>query len=83
MFWDYVYYVLFFALPLLTLGFFGISLFRYLSVRSANKKQSNTFSNDEVKKRKLLLVISSVIAGVFVAIVIGVIALLCMAIAFM
>jgi hypothetical protein len=83
MFWDYIYYALFFALPLLTVVFFGVSLFRYLSARNANKKQPNAFSADEMKKRKLIFVISSVVAGVFVAIVIGVISLLCMAIAFM
>jgi hypothetical protein len=80
---DYVFYVLFFALPFLTVGFFGISLFRYLSARKTNKKNPDTFSADEIKKRKLLFIISSVVMGVFVTIVIGVIVLLCMAIAYM
>lgn len=83
MFMDYVFYVLFFALPFLTVGFFGISLFRYLCAKKANKKNPNTFSADEIKKRSLLFVVSSVIMGVFVTIVIGVIVLLCMAIAYM
>lgn len=83
MFMDYVFYVLFFALPFLTVGFFGISLFRYLSARNANRKNPDTFSADEIKKRKLLFIISSVVMGVFVTIVIGVIVLLCMAIAYM
>jgi hypothetical protein len=80
---DYVFYVLFFALPFLTVGFFGISLFRYLGAKKANKKNPDTFSSDEIKKRKLLFIISTVVMGVFVTIVIGVTVLLCMAIAYM
>ena len=83
MFMDYVFYVLFFALPFLTVGFFGISLFRYLCAKKANKKNPDTFSSDEIKKRKLLFIISTVVMGVFVTVVVGVIVLLCMAIAYM
>ena len=43
MFMDYVFYVLFFALPFLTVGFFGISLFRYLCAKKANKKNPSHY----------------------------------------
>ena len=83
MFWDYVLYVLFFGIPLLMLGFFGISLFRFVSAKRANKKAPGTFCADEIKKRKLIFIVSAVTAGVFAAFVIGIIVLLCMAIAYM
>ncbi|MBR7161495.1 MAG: hypothetical protein IKD07_03680 [Clostridia bacterium] len=78
-----IYYALFFAIPIGTLFFFGISLYRYLSARKANKKNPGTVSEEEIKKRKLLLIVACVIAGVLVAVVIGFIALLFMAIAYM
>ena len=78
-----IYYFLFFAIPLFALGFFGVSLYRYLYAKKANRKNPDTFSAEEIKNRKLLLVVSSVIVGVLVAIVIGIVILLCMAIAYM
>ena len=42
-----------------------------------------TFSDAEIKKRKIMLIVLSVIAGALAAIVIGFIALMFMAVAFM
>ena len=83
MFFDYVLYVLFFAIPLLTIGFFLVSLFRFLSAKRANKKTPGAFGAEEIKRRKLLFIVSAVTSGVFAAVVIGIIVLLCMAIAYM
>ena len=68
MFFDYVLYVLFFGIPLLTLGFFGISLFRFLSAKRANKKMPGAFGAEEIKRRKLLFIVSAVTSGVFIVV---------------
>ena len=47
------------------------------------KKNPGAFSADEIKKRRLLFIVSAVIAAVLVAVVVGFIALLFMAVAYM
>ena len=77
------YDIFFFAIPIIWIVLFGISLYRYLSANKQNKVSPGTFSDDEIKKRKIMLFVLSVIAGVYAAIVIGFIALMFMAAAFM
>ena len=83
MFGIFVYDVIFFAIPVLAIAFLGISIYRYLHAKKANKVTPNTFSASEIKGRKIMLIISVITAGLLAAIVIGFIALLFMAIAFM
>lgn len=83
MFGIMLYDILFFGIPAILLLLFGISLYRYTSAKKENREQPGTHSPEEMKKRKLLLIVLSVIAGVLVAVVIGFIALLFMAVAFM
>lgn len=78
-----LYNLFFFAIPLLLIVLFGISLYRYLTAKRQNKEAPGTFSDAEMKKRKTILLVLAVIAGVLAAIVIGFIALLFMAVAFM
>ena len=78
-----LYNICFFAMPILLIVLFGISLYRYLSAKKQNKAAPGTFSVDEIKKRKIVLIVLSVMAGVLTAIVIGFIALIFMAVAFM
>ncbi len=78
-----LYDIFFFAIPIILIALFGISLYRYISARKQNKVAPGTFSDDEIKKRKEMLIAFSVIAGVLAAIVIGIIALMFMAVAFM
>ena len=80
---SYIYSFLFFAIPVSMVAFFGISLYRFARAVSANKKNPETFSADEIKKRRLLFIVSAVIAAVLVAVVVGFIALLFMAVAYM
>lgn len=80
---SYIYSFLFFAIPVSMVAFFGISLYRFVCAVSANKKNSGAFSADEIKKRRLLFIVSAVIAAVLVAVVLGFIALLFMAVAYM
>ncbi len=83
MFGVFIYDFLFFAIPIAAILFFGISLYRYCSAKFMNKKIPGTFPPAEIKNRKILLIVSSVIMGVLLLIVIGFIALLFMAIAYM
>jgi len=75
--------VLFFALPVASVVFFLVSLVAYLRARSANRRQSGTYSAAQLKTRLVLLVVSAIVAGVLVACVVGIVALLYMAVAFM
>lgn len=80
---SYIYSFLFFAIPVSMVAFFGISLYRFVRAVSTNKKNPGAFSADEIKKRRLLFIVSAVIAAVLVAVVLGFIALLFMAVAYM
>lgn len=75
--------ILFFAIPIGAITFFIVSLCQYISAKKQHKRQPGSVSPEELKKRKILMIVSSVIAGVLVAVVIGLIALLVMAVAFM
>ena len=78
-----LYDILFFSIPIILIALFGISVYRYVSAKKQNKVAPGTFSDDEIKKRKIMLIVLSVITAVLVAIVIGFIVLLFMAVAFM
>ena len=78
-----LYDILFFSIPIILIALFGISVFRYVSAKKQNKAAPGTFSDDEIKKRKIMLIVLSVITAVLAAIVIGFIALMFMAVAFM
>jgi hypothetical protein len=66
----YVVIVAFIAIPILALAFFISSLKRYSSAKKANEEAPGTFSDEVMRERKSSLIISSVLIGVFVAIVI-------------
>ena len=83
MFGILLYDILFFSIPIILIALFGISVYRYVSAKKQNKVAPGTFSDDEIKKRKIMLIVLSVITAVLVAIVIGFIVLLFMAVAFM
>lgn len=83
MFGILLYDIFFFAIPIILMVLFGISLYRFVSAKKQNKVAPGTFSDVEIKKRKIMLIVLSVIAGVLAVIVVGFIALLFMAVAFM
>ena len=74
---------LYFAIPVAAILFFIVSLCLFLSARKQNKQQPGSVSAQTLRKRKIMLIVSSMIAGVLAAIVIAFIALLYMAVAFM
>lgn len=78
-----LYDILFFSIPIILIALFGISVYRYVSAKKQNKAAPGTFSDDEIKKRKIMLIVLSVITAVLAAVVIGFIVLLFMAVAFM
>ena len=78
-----VFYSVLFGTPIVFTVFFGISLRRYLYAKQQNKKSSETFSDLEIKKRKIQMIVLAVIAGVLDTILIGFIGLMFLAIAFM
>lgn len=75
--------IFFYGIPLAAILFFAISLYCYCKAKKTNKMQPGTFTEEELKIRKVLLIVSSVIMGILVVVVIAFIALLSMAVAFM
>lgn len=74
------YIIIFYGIPVAALVFFVVSLCRFISAKSKNKKEPGAFSAEEMKTRKMLLIISALIVGVLVAVVIAFIAVLSMAV---
>ena len=83
MFGIIIYDILFFAIPAIIIALLGVSIYRYVSAKRKNKLTPGTVSAEEMKKRKILLIVSAIIAGALVIVVIGFIALLFLAVAFM
>lgn len=61
----------------------GLCLYHFVSAKKKNKKAPGTFSDDDIKSRKISMIILSVILGFFVLIAIGLIILLNLAVAYM
>ncbi len=78
-----IYNVLFFSIPAILIVLFGVSLYRYFSAKKQNKATPGTYSLEEMAKRKLMLIISSVMAGILAVVVLGFIGFMFMAVAFM
>lgn len=72
----FIYETLFFAIPVAAIVLFGISLNRYISAKIHNNRVPGTWSDEEIKKRKTFLVVTSVVMGVLGIIVLGFIILL-------
>lgn len=83
MFGIMLYDVLFFGIPAILLALFGISAYRYGVAKQENRENPGTHSEQEMKRRKVMLIVLSVIAGVLAVVVIGFIVLVFMAVAFM
>ena len=73
----------FFAKPAIIIALLGVSIYRYLSAKRKNKLTPGAVSTEEMKKRKIWLIVSAIIAGTLAVVVIGFIALLFMVVAFM
>jgi len=76
-------YLLFYGLPLAAVVFFAVSLILFLSARRQNRREPGSVDPLTLHTRRLMLIVSSVIAGVFAAVVIAFAVLLFTAVAFM
>ena len=83
MFGILIYDIIFFAVPVIAITFFGISLYRYKTAEKQNVEKPGSYSEREMKERKITLIAASVVAGILAALVAGFILLLFMAVAFM
>lgn len=79
----YLTTALFCGIPIAAIVFFVVSLCRFLSASKRNKLQPGSVDEQTIKTRKILLIVASVIAGILVAIVLSMVALLYMAVIFM
>lgn len=80
---EILMYALYFGLPAVSLLWFGISLYRYSIAKHRMKRGKRQYSDQEMKRRKLWLIISAVLLGVLALIVLSFVVLLMMAVAFM
>lgn len=81
---DYLFtYYIFLGIPIATILVFLFSLCSFIYAKWKNKKEPNSFSEEKIKKLKLLLIVSSVVLGVLVLVVVGFIILLSMSVAYM
>ena len=79
----YLTVILFYSIPAAVIAFFVVSLIRYLRAKKKNRNMPGTYTDTQLKARRLCLIVSSVIAGVMVTVVLAFVGLLFMAIAFM
>ncbi len=74
---------LFVLVPLSLIALFLVCLCRYLSAKKQDRQVPGSVAPELLKERKLYTVLSGVIAGIFLAAVIGIVVLFAMAIAYM
>ena len=80
---NIIYSAIYLSLPLALLAFFVISLVLYCRAKAGNKREPGTYTDDQVRLRLTLLIISACIAGIMLLCVVGLIALMFMAVAYM
>ena len=79
----YLSQFLIYAIPIIIVILFAVSIYRYVHAKRVNKKNPGTYSDDEMRKRKVFFVVFAGIFGIVALVVIGFTALLYMAVAFM
>lgn len=80
---DLIVGALFILIPIALLALFFVSLFRYVSAKRKNKQLPGSFSDAEMTKRLIILIVLSVIVVSLIVIVVGLTALVYMAVAYM
>lgn len=74
----FVVLAIFYGAPMFALTFFCVSVSLYVDAKKKNKLVPDTYSVREIKKRKIWLIVSSVIEGVFLTAFLGIIVLVAM-----
>ena len=82
-YFTYLIYGLFWGLPIFSVLWFAVALFRYLTAKRQIKRGKRQYSEADMKRRKLQLIISSVLFGVVAVIAVSLFVLLLLAVAFM
>lgn len=80
---SYIISALYYIIPAAALVFFIISFARWRDAKEQNKRTPGTYSPEQMKSRKICLIVASVIAGILAVVVLAFIGLLMMAVAFM
>lgn len=80
---SYILSALFGLTPIASLVFFICSLAAFIIAKKKNKTEPDTYTPEQIKTRKILLIVSSVILGFIVAVIVGFIAILATAVIFM
>lgn len=75
--------LIFVGIPLIAFIFFIVSLVRFCMARRRIKTEPESISAQDMKKCKTLLIVSSIILVVLLAVIIGFVALIYMSIAYM
>jgi len=75
--------LLYYIIPIAALFFFAVSLYRYSYAKYKNKRVPDTYSLEQIKTRKVVMIAAAVIVGIFAVVVLTFIGLLMMAVAFM
>ena len=71
---------LIYLIPLSVITFFVVSLCSYISAKNRYNTDPCDFNGQKKQTSKILLIVSSIIMGILLAVVIGFIALMCMAV---
>ena len=79
----YLSSIFLFLIPVLFLAFFIVSLVLYISAVRKNKKVPGLYTKPQLTARKVLLITSSCLAGLMLAIVTAILALMYMVVAYM
>ena len=82
-FFEYLVYALFWGLPIFSVLWFAVSVYRFCIARHRMKHGKQQYSDTEMKRRKLQLIISSVLFGGVAVIALSLFGLLLLAVAFM
>lgn len=75
--------LVFYGVPLLSVLFLVVSLYRYLAARRRNETEPGSFSDAELRRRKTLFLAALVLALLLLTVMGGLIALFYMSIAYM
>ena len=74
---------IFLGIPIVFLGWFILSLCRYLIAKRQNKQSPGHYSADEIKQRRFMLILSGAVLATFFLVVFSFIAMLYTSVAYM
>ena len=78
-----IFQILFYAIPIGLIALLVFVCKRYRSAKRQNEAAPGTFTDKEIKKRKVAMIVVTVIVGAILTVVLGFTALLYLAVAFM